>query len=99
LKKFLGKKTHRIESSRLYQKIVVALPLHHPSQELLDIYEHSAIVAVRDASYFFAGVVGIMFVPRAVIWMAREFCTINVVELDDLSSGLHLTGDMFSNTI
>jgi hypothetical protein len=64
----------------------VALPLHHPAPDLIELYERSAIVAVRDASYFFAGVVGIMLVPRVVIWVAQEFCTINVVDLDDLSS-------------
>ena len=28
-----------------------------------------------------------MLIPRVVIWVAQEFCTIDVVELDDLSSG------------
>ena len=64
----------------------MALPLHHPAPDLVELYEASAIVAVRDASYFFAGVVGIMLIPRVVIWVAQEFCTINVVDLDDLSS-------------
>lgn len=78
--------------------MAVALPLQHPARELLEIYERSAIVAVRDASYFFAGVVGIMLVPRVVVWSAQEFCTINVVDLDDLSSSHNnnnLHGDYF----
>jgi hypothetical protein len=78
--------------------VAVALPLQHPSPELVEIYEMSGIVAVRDASYFFAGVVGIMLVPRVVVWLAQEFCTINVVDLDDLSSSHnnnHLNGDYY----
>ena len=64
----------------------MAFPLHHPAQELINQYSWPAIIAVRDASYFFAGVVGIMLIPRIVIWVTQEFCTINVVDLDDLSS-------------
>ncbi len=67
-------------------QIAVALPLQNPAPDLLELYDQSAIVAVRDASYFFAGVVGFMLVPRVVVWIAQEFCTINVVDLDDLSS-------------
>jgi len=63
----------------------VAWPLQGPEPDLAKLYDHSAIVAVRDASYFFAGVVGSMLVPCVVIWVAQEFCTINVVDLDDLS--------------
>lgn len=72
--------------------------MQYPAPDLVDMYEHSSIVAVRDASYFFAGVVGIMLVPRVVIWAAQEFCTIDVVNLDDLSSinnhsnGAHYVG-------
>ena len=38
-----------------------------------------------------------MLIPRVVIWIAQEFLTINVVELDDISSGPHLGtgGDVF----
>ena len=68
-------------------KIAIAFPLQEPSAELEDLYGHFAIVAIRDASYFFAGTVGCMLIPRVVIWVAQEFCTIDVVELDDLSSG------------
>jgi hypothetical protein len=68
-------------------QIGIALPLVHPSPDLLEDYDHFAIVAIRDAAYFFAATVGCMLIPRVVIWTAQEFCTINVVELDDLSSG------------
>jgi hypothetical protein len=68
-------------------QIGIALPLVYPSPDLLEDYDHFAIVAIRDASYFFAATVGCMLIPRVVIWTAQEFCTINVVELDDLSSG------------
>jgi len=51
------------------------------------LYDHAEIVATRTASYFFACTVGIMLVPTMAVFLAREFCTINVVELDQLSTG------------
>ena len=69
------------------RKIGIAIPLHNPSDTLLATYEHSDIVAVRDSAYFFACTVGLMLIPRVVIWIFQEFCTINVVELDDASLG------------
>ena len=77
---------HLLESTVTTQ-IAIASPLQQPSEELEGLYGHFAIVAIRDASYFFAGTVGCMLIPRVVIWVAQEFCTIDVVELDDLSSG------------
>jgi hypothetical protein len=68
-------------------QIAVALSLNHPSPEMEDRYEHFAIVAVRDAAYFFACTVGIMLIPRVVVWWVQEFCTINVIEFDEFSSG------------
>ena len=64
-------------------KIGIAIPLHNPSDTILASYDHSDIVAVRDSAYFFACTVGLMLIPRVVIWIFQEFCTINVVELDD----------------
>lgn len=77
-----------ILSSLWNVKIGIALPLHNPSDTLLAAYDHSDIVAVRDSAYFFACTVGLMLVPRVVIWVFQEFCTINVVELDDASAGV-----------
>ena len=38
-----------------------------------------------------------MLIPRVVIWIAQEFCTISVVELDDLSSSANpIHTDMFT---
>ena len=85
----------------------------------MEVYEHSDIVAVRDSAYFFACTVGLMLIPRVVIWvfqgklspaitlvenfspinylthfsfyyvfMNEEFCTINVIELDDVSTSM-----------
>eukprot|EP00980_Cylindrotheca_fusiformis_P001514 scaffold346_cov116-Cylindrotheca_fusiformis.AAC.28 len=73
----------------IWAYIGIALPLHHPSETLLSIYDHSDVVAVRDSAYFFACTVGLMLIPRVFIWMFQEFCTINVVELDDVSASLH----------
>jgi len=44
---------------------------------------HVIIDALRYASYFFAGGVGCCLIPNVVIWFAREFLTIQVVELDE----------------
>jgi len=79
----------------VWSYIGIAIPLHTPSPELVEIYQHFGIVAIRDASYFFAAVVGLMLIPRVIIWIAQEFLTINVVELDDISSVPHLAGDVF----
>eukprot|EP00526_Cylindrotheca_closterium_P011073 CAMPEP_0113643108 /NCGR_PEP_ID=MMETSP0017_2-20120614/22658_1 /TAXON_ID=2856 /ORGANISM="Cylindrotheca closterium" /LENGTH=391 /DNA_ID=CAMNT_0000554589 /DNA_START=272 /DNA_END=1447 /DNA_ORIENTATION=- /assembly_acc=CAM_ASM_000147 len=72
----------------IWSYIGIALPLHNPSDTLLATYDHSDIVAVRDSAYFFACTVGLMLIPRVVIWVFQEFCTINVVELDDASTGV-----------
>ena len=49
---------------------------------MMDLYGPVVIKAVLVATYFFIGVVGCCVVPVAVVVLAREFCTINVVELD-----------------
>ena len=71
--------------------------MHHADETLEKIYEHFAIVAVRDAAYFFAATVGLMLVPRVTIWMAQEFCTIDVVEVDEISSAPHLAGNLMNH--
>lgn len=53
----------------------------HPTVTLQELYGHDAIVAVRDAAYLFAGMVVLLIIPRGVIWIAQEFCTISVIEL------------------
>ena len=81
-------------------QVAVGLPLQHPSQDLIDNYDHTSIVAVRDSSFFFAIAVTIMLIPRVVIWLAHEFCTINVVNLDDLSSAQQpLLNDVFVDSL
>jgi len=72
----------------IWSYIGIAIPLHNPSDTLLATYDHSDIVAVRDSAYFFACTVGLMLIPRVVIWIFQEFCTINVVELDDGSASV-----------
>jgi len=78
----------------VWSYIGIAAPLHHPSESLQAIYEHSDIVAVRDSAYFFAAVVGLMLIPRVVIWVFQEFCTINVVELDDVSTSVYRSPEL-----
>jgi hypothetical protein len=48
---------------------------------MVDTFGYFVIVAVRYAASFFAGAVGIIMVPGAVIWISHEYCTIHVVEL------------------
>jgi hypothetical protein len=61
---------------------------------LEEVYQHFVVVAVRDAAIFFAGTVGCMLIPRVIIWIFQEFCTISVVELDDISDQQHLAGSL-----
>lgn len=63
-------------------QIGIATRLIHPSDVMMDLYGHDIINAVRYAAYSLAGVVGCCILPNVIIWLAREFCTINVVELD-----------------
>ena len=49
---------------------------------MMDLYGPQAIKAVLVTTYFFMGVVGCCVLPVAVVRLSREFCTINVVELD-----------------
>jgi len=63
--------------------ISIAVELYNPSDTLEELYGHQAILAVRNASYVFAGLICLMLIPRIVVWIAQEFCTIDVVELID----------------
>ena len=63
-------------------QIGIACRLHHPSAAMVAAYGPVIIKAVLIASYFFLGVIGCCLIPFAVVCLAREFCTINVVELE-----------------
>lgn len=67
---------------RLLFQIGIACRLNDPSQVLIDLYGPIIIRAVLIATYFLIGVVGCCVIPFAVVLLSREFCTINVVELD-----------------
>jgi hypothetical protein len=45
-------------------------------------YGPVVIQAVLIATYCMIGIVGCCMIPFVVIGLAREFCTINVIELD-----------------
>jgi len=49
---------------------------------MMELYGPVVVKAVLVSTYFFIGVVGSCIIPYAVVMLAREFCTINVVELD-----------------
>jgi hypothetical protein len=67
----------------LWSYVSIALELKHPSHHpaLLEHYGSDAMVAVRDAAYFLAGIVIMMLVPRMAVWMVQECCTITVSEV------------------
>jgi len=66
----------------LWSYVSIAVELNNPSDKLVELYGHAAILAVQNASYCFTGLIGVMLVPRIIVWIAQEFCTIDVVELD-----------------
>jgi hypothetical protein len=63
--------------------IGITCRLCHPSEIMVELYGPVVIEAVRLATLFFVGIVGCWLAPNVVVWFAREFCTINVVELDE----------------
>jgi hypothetical protein len=63
--------------------IGIATRLEHPSTTMIDIFGKEQIAALKIATYFFAGTVGVWLVPNCVIWIFQEFCTITVVEVDE----------------
>jgi hypothetical protein len=79
----------------VWSYISIGLELRHPNDDLKDLYGHDAIVAVRDAAYFMSGTVVLMLIPRVVIWLVQEFCTITVIELmagDEEEGGVYFGG-------
>ena len=72
-----------IPSVIIWSYISIGIELHRPSDTLVDLYGHPAILAVQNASYVFTGIIFVMLIPRIVIWIFQEFCTIDVVELVD----------------
>jgi hypothetical protein len=58
-----------------------------PSLE--ETYGSDIIIAVRDAAWCFAGTVGLFTIPQIAVWVAREFLTIQVVQLSDEDEDHH----------
>lgn len=56
--------------------------LENPSEKMFYIYGNTLVLAIRDSAYILAGLLGFCVTPCMVVWFAREFCTIRVVELD-----------------
>jgi len=75
----------------IWSYVSIGVELRRPSDTLVELYGHPAILAVQIASYVFTGIVGCMLVPRVVVWIAQEFCTIDVVELDDHEDSISTT--------
>lgn len=60
----------------------IAWRLSYPSDTMIDAYGFIAIGSIRIASFCFLGIVGCCMIPQIVICLSREFCTINVVEIE-----------------
>jgi len=78
----------------IWSYISIGVELHRPSDTLIELYGHPAILAVQNASYVFTGLIGIMLIPRIFVWIFQEFCTIDVVELigeeeDNISTAMN----------
>lgn len=63
-------------------QIGIAWRLHNPNHDMLDLYGEMVIKAVQYAALFLAAFLGCCLVPCIVVWLARELCTINVLEID-----------------
>lgn len=64
--------------------IAISTRLEHPSQTLINILVDGEVLimdALRVACYFYTGTITCCIIPVLVIWISREFCTIQVVEL------------------
>lgn len=86
----------------IWSYISIGVELQQPSDTLVALYGHPAILAVQNAAYVFAGIIIVMLVPRIVIWIFQEFCTIDVVELieeedDDINSTINEVRRGFSS--
>ena len=47
----------------LWSYVSIGVELHTPSDMLVHLYGHPAIIAVQNASYVFTGLIGVMLVP------------------------------------
>ena len=67
----------------MWAYIGVGCRLLYTPHALIDLYGEDIVAAVRGAAFSFAGAVGLMVVPNTVVWVAREFLTIQVVQLSE----------------
>jgi len=66
--------------------MAIASRLDHPSEAIVNLLVHGDVLimdAMRIACYFFAGTITCCVIPVLVIWFSHEFCTIQVVELEN----------------
>lgn len=50
---------------------------------MIELFGTTVCQALEYACYLFAGTIGLCLLPNIAIAVAREFCTITVVELDE----------------
>lgn len=67
----------------LVSYIGIATRLEHADEKMLTLFGAQQIETLKIMSYMLAGTIGCMWIPAAVVWLVREFCTISVVEIDE----------------
>lgn len=75
----------------------IACRLMHTPEVLIDLYGKDIVAAVRGAAWCFAGSVSLLVAPKVVIWVAREFLTIRVVQLTEEDENDEEVEDLLMN--
>lgn len=65
------------------QQIGVACRLLHASDAMLELFGPILVDALRISAIFFAGTIALCLIPNVLVWLAREFCTISVIEWEE----------------
>lgn len=66
-----------------WQQIGVACRLLHASDAMLELFGPILVDALRISAIFFAGTIALCLIPNVLVWLAREFCTISVIEWEE----------------
>jgi hypothetical protein len=67
----------------LTSQLGIADRLCQPSEAMMEVYGPVVVEAIRFAAWFLAATVGSCLVPCIIVWAAREFCVIGLVEMDE----------------
>lgn len=50
---------------------------------MLELFGPILVDALRISAIFFAGTIALCLIPNVLVWLAREFCTISVIEWEE----------------